>query len=100
MTVTLLNNYTGLDFSQTNSLQASGGFVPPDTTGAAGPNSYVEAVNQSVAIYTPKTTGTGVKDSLADFFFTKGGLTPIAPPATDAQSDSFVIWDSQVQRFI
>jgi hypothetical protein len=95
LTVTLLNNFTGLGFAQ------SGGSVPPDTNGAAGPTSYVETVNQAVAIFSPKTTGTPVaQSSLANFFFTNGGLTPIAPAASDAQSDCFVIWDSQVQRFI
>src|SRR5262245_36867921 len=46
--VSVLNNsgngYTGLNFNQ------SGGFVPPDTCGAAGPSAYVETVNQTVAL--------------------------------------------------
>ena len=45
------NGYAGLDFNQ------SGGYVPPDTCGAAGPSSYVETVNQTLAIYSPKATG-------------------------------------------
>ena len=43
--------YTGLDYNQ------SGGSIPPDPNGAAGPSSYVETVNQTIAIYTPKSTG-------------------------------------------
>ena len=43
--------YVGLDFNH------SGGFVPPDTCGAAGPTNYVETVNQTLAIYSPKATG-------------------------------------------
>ena len=45
------NGYAGLDFSQ------SGGYTPPDTNGAAGPSDYVETVNQDVALYTTKSTG-------------------------------------------
>src|SRR5438105_14565853 len=69
--VTIVNNgaqgYAGLDFNQ------SGGYVPPDTCGAAGPSSYVETVNQELAIYSPKATGASkVADSLSHFLFTTG----------------------------
>ena len=44
LSVSILNNagngYAGLSFNQ------SGGYVPPDTSGAAGPSAYVETVNQ------------------------------------------------------
>src|SRR5207248_3005939 len=57
--------YVGLDFNQ------SGGFAPPDTCGAAGPINYVETVNQTVAIYSPKATGSAVAtDSFTDFWYT------------------------------
>jgi hypothetical protein len=98
LNATLLNNFTGLGFTS-----SGGSGAPPDTNGAAGPTSYVEAVNQAVAIYSPKTTGAAIaKDSLSDFYFTKGGLphVPVMAGNTDGQSDCFVIWDSQVQRFI
>src|SRR6478736_2181126 len=55
--VSILNNggngYSGLSFN------SSGGYVPPDTCGAAGPSAYVETVNQSLAIYPSKSTGAG-----------------------------------------
>src|SRR5712691_8724295 len=71
--VTIVNaagqGYTGLDFNQ------SGGYVPPDTCGAAGPSNYVETVNQELAIYSPKSTGAiQVTASLSTFWFTTGGL--------------------------
>src|SRR5438105_13045598 len=57
LSVTILNNsgngYAGLSFN------SSGGYVPPDTDGAAGPSAYVETVNQTVALYTHKSTGAG-----------------------------------------
>src|SRR5438046_277336 len=73
-TVSVLNNggngYAGLGFSQ------SGGYVPPDTNGAAGPGVYVETVNQSLAIFNPRDTGASkITDSLSHFFFSTGGLT-------------------------
>src|SRR2546430_4705667 len=76
LTVSVLNNagngFAGLSFNQ------SGGYVPPDTNGAAGPTAYVETVNQLLAVYTSKDTGAGaVTDSLSHFFVTTGGLRSI-----------------------
>src|SRR5437763_8706677 len=64
--VSILNNggngYSALSFN------TSGGYVPPDTCGAAGPSAYVETVNQEVAIYGPKATGASAAlDSLSHF---------------------------------
>src|SRR5437879_13745678 len=62
--------FTALDFNQ------SGGYVPPDTNGAAGPTNYVETVNQTVAIYSPKATGaSATTSSLGTFWYVTGGLT-------------------------
>ena len=71
LSVSILNHsgqgYPGLSFNQ------SGGYVPPDTNGAAGPSVYVESVNQSLAIYNPKATGaSAVTDSLSHLLFTTG----------------------------
>src|SRR5438132_3878375 len=73
VTIAATNNsgqgYAALDFNQ------SGGYVPPDTCGAAGPTNYVETVNQTVAIYSPKATGaTATTSSLSTFWFTTGRL--------------------------
>lgn len=97
VTITATNNsgqgYTGLDFNQ------SGGFVPPDTCGAAGPSNYVETVNQTLAIYSPKATGaTEVSDSFSHFWYTVGGLAK-----TDSGSflsDPIVTYDSVIGKFI
>src|SRR5262249_18634609 len=74
LSVSVVNNagqgYAGLSFNQ------SGGYVPPDTNGAAGPNAYVETVNQTVALYPNKSTGAGaITDSLSHFFVTTGNLS-------------------------
>src|SRR5262249_40406079 len=91
--VTLLNNYSALDFNH------SQGFVPPDTCGAAGPTNYVETVNQEVAIYSPKATGsTQVLDSLSHFYFTVGGLAHA--DGGSGLSDPIVTYDDQAGRFI
>src|SRR5262249_18384118 len=73
VTIAATNNsgqgYAALDFNH------SGGYVPPDTVGAAGPTNYVETVNQTVAIYSPKATGaSSTTSSLSTFWFTTGGL--------------------------
>jgi len=85
--------YTGLDFNH------SGGYVPPDTCGAAGPSSYVETVNQTLAIYSPKSTGaTAVTNSFSNFWYTQGGLAK-----TDSGSflsDPIVTYDNLIGKFI
>src|SRR5262249_51539020 len=64
----VLSSYTGLNVTQS-------GFVPPDTQGAAGPNNYVETTNQTIAMFSPKSTGTNATiDSLKDFWYTQGKL--------------------------
>jgi hypothetical protein len=67
--VQLLSHYKGLDF------YSSDAWDPPDTVGAAGPTSYIETVNATVAIFTPKDTGaSSVRDSVFHFFYVTGGL--------------------------
>src|SRR5689334_19495502 len=61
--------YVGLNYNQ------SGHSIPPDTNGAAGPTSYVETVNQTIAIYTPKATGTSKVSVALDTFFSS--LAPV-----------------------
>jgi uncharacterized repeat protein (TIGR01451 family) len=89
-TVNINTNFVGLDFNS-----SSGGFVPPDTNGAAGPSHYVETVNQTLAIYT-KTGSKVTSDGFADFFHVQGGL----PPTTGSYSDPVVVYDELIQRFI
>ncbi len=87
------NGYTGLSFN------SSGGYVPPDTCGAAGPFGYVETVNQAVALYTPKDTGAGsFTDSLSHFFFSTGGLS--RTDSGSGLSDPIVCYDELNSRYI
>jgi hypothetical protein len=81
--------YTGISFAQTE------GFVPPDSQGAAGPSSFVETVNQSIAIYTSKSTGTAkVSDTLENFY----GVTGNLPPASSGSfyADPVVTYDDNM----
>jgi uncharacterized repeat protein (TIGR01451 family) len=90
----------------------------PDSQGAVGPQSYVETVNQTIAIYSkstgqllPGTAGPN-SDFLDDFFTTQGKLAPVSlppPPAPPGSppppnpvhfSDPVVIYDNLVGRFI
>jgi uncharacterized repeat protein (TIGR01451 family) len=87
------NGYSALDFNH------SGGFVPPDTNGAAGPTNYVETVNQTVAIYSPKSTGaSSTSSSLSNFWFTVGGLGHA--DGGSGLSDPVVDYNDQIGRFI
>jgi uncharacterized repeat protein (TIGR01451 family) len=97
VTIAATNNngqgYAGLDYNH------SGGFVPPDTVGAAGPSSYVETVNQMLAIYSPKATGaTAVLSSFTNFWSTQGHLAKTDPGSS--LSDPMVVYDEQIGRFI
>jgi uncharacterized repeat protein (TIGR01451 family) len=93
LSVSILHNYTGVDFN------GSGGYVPPDTSGAAGPTAYVETVNQTIRLFPNKTTGVSpLSASFGSFLFTTGGL-----PRADAGSglsDPIVAYDDQIGRFI
>jgi uncharacterized repeat protein (TIGR01451 family) len=83
------NGYSGLDFNQ------SGGYVPPDTNGAAGPTNYVETVNQTLAIYSPKATGAmEASDSFSHFYGVTGGL-PLADSGA-GYSDPVVVYDDNL----
>lgn len=93
----ILNNnaqgYTGLSFNN------SGGYVPPDTCGAAGPFGYVETVNQAVALFPDKNTGaSAITDTLSHFFFTTGGLS--RADSSSGLSDPIVCYDEKINRFI
>src|SRR5712692_3753249 len=67
------------------------GSDPPDTSGAAGPSSYIEVTNANIQIYTPKATGTTVvSDNMFDFFYNVGNLTAIG----GGTNDSTMIFDN------
>jgi uncharacterized repeat protein (TIGR01451 family) len=95
----LISHYSGLNFSQT------GGWIPPDSCGAAGPTSYVETTKQEIALYTPKATGARfVTDSFSDglggsdFWYTRGQLPPTSP--NSGLFNPTMVWDDQIQRFL
>ncbi len=95
LTILLNSSYTGLDSA------AAGGGEPPDSNGAAGPTSYIETVNQTLAIYSPKASGTQLaSDSFDDFWFTQGGLPRAS--SSSGLSDPVIIYDDQpgVGRFV
>jgi uncharacterized repeat protein (TIGR01451 family) len=101
-----ITNYNGLEFGQTAAIQANtigGAATPPDPQGAVGPYSYVEAVNLSVAIFDPKTSGVNpTTDAIDDFFNVQGNLPD--PNPNDLYSNTFsdpsVVFDEQTQRFL
>jgi hypothetical protein len=81
-TVNILNNFSGL---QTTSA--------PDTCGAAGPDTYVETVNHSVAIY-DKGTGNNIVSASMITFFQNLGFS-----GTLIFSDSLSSYDQPIGRF-
>jgi hypothetical protein len=67
------------------------GVTPPDTTGAIGPNFYVEFVNQFVGVFDRNTLARVAALDLASFVGAPSGLT-----TTDVQ----IQWDPQSSRWI
>lgn len=92
MSATVVSSFPGLNFAQ------SGGYVPPDTCGAVGTTSYVETVNQTVAIYN-KSTGANIDMTpLSNFYFTTGGLA--RADASSRLSDPVVVYVDQIGKFV
>src|SRR4051794_15971638 len=63
-------------FGQFDGLVTGAGGAAANPVGAAGPNSYVETADSTVAIYGKDGTLIA-SDDLGDFLFTRGGLTPL-----------------------
>src|SRR5579871_2555701 len=86
------SSFAGIPYSQ------SGGWVPPDTCGAAGTSQYVETVNQEIELFNRSTGASLAEVSLGTFLFTTGGLS--RADGGSGESDPIVTWDSQIDRFI
>ncbi len=84
----LLGGFDGL-----NAVNNACACSPPDTIGAAGPNSFIESVNTAMGLYN-KTTGAQIsRVELGSFFNTGlGGVLSL--------SDPVVIYDEQVNQFV
>jgi len=89
---TLVNDFVGLDHASNQ------GYEPPDTCGAIGPVSYVETVNQSVALYGRDGKPIVAPVFFDTFLFQTGGLPHAS--LTSSLGDSIVVYDEQIGRFI
>ena len=69
--------------------------VPPDTTGAAGPNHFVEFINGRFSVYN-KTNGTRVKTLTDLAFWSALGITF---PTNYDLTDPRLVYDPTVQRW-
>lgn len=65
-------------------------FVPPDSTGAIGPGSYVEMVNSRIAVYRRTNLSRVAETSLRAFVAARRG---------DRVFDPQIQWDPQANRF-
>jgi hypothetical protein len=89
--VSLLNHFDAIGYDTIG----YDGTTPPDTCGAAGPNSYIETVNSAVAIYNKSTNALIAWDSLSDFLFTKGGLS-----SSWGLHDATMVYDEVTGQFL
>ena len=65
-----------------------GGGTPPDPSGAAGNNYYVQAINTWIRIYTKNGVGVGTQFSLASMW-----------PGSDNDGDPIVMYDRHADRW-
>src|SRR6201999_822440 len=89
---TLLSMSIGTNFSGAN-INQSGGFIPPDTQGAAGPTQLVETINNSFTVFSK--TGTQLKQTSLDSFFNTALAAGGGGTVTSSSFDPRVIYDPQ-----
>jgi Big-like domain-containing protein/F5/8 type C domain-containing protein len=90
-----IRNFAGLSFSDSCTGGQCGAGWPPDTNGDVGPNHYIEAVNDAVAIYSK--TGTLLASFTEDNLWSGVGTTPCNG---NSQGDPIVIYDWLSDRFV
>jgi hypothetical protein len=104
--------FGGLDFAGLGAAQNASwaGFTPPDSTGAIGPDNYVELVNSQIGIY--NTAGTPLQSDDLQSFLIDNFHAPSTDPTDaivqgtshDSPGDSIfdvqVQWDQHSQRWL
>jgi hypothetical protein len=84
--------------------EAWAGYTPPDSTGAAGVDRYVEIVNSRIAVFNKDGTVAVPSDDL-QHFYKANGLTALATGTShgdpgDSVFDVQVQWDEASQRWL
>jgi hypothetical protein len=90
-----IQNFAGLSYSDSCAGGQCGAGWPPDPNGDVGPNHYIEAVNDAVAIYSK--TGTRLAAFTQDNLWSGVGSTPCNG---NSQGDPIVVYDWLADRFI
>lgn len=90
-----MQNFAGLNFSDVCSGSQCGAGWPPDINGDVGPNHYVEAINDAIAIYSK--TGTRLASFTENALYSGTGLTQCDG---HSQGDPVVVYDWLADRFI
>jgi hypothetical protein len=84
--VTLMQNFPDINF------QDSGGFTPPDTMMAVGPQAVVGAVNTAITLKSKTGAVLAAPEQFSTFFAS-------IFQAGDTFSDPYLLYDDQAQRF-
>jgi hypothetical protein len=74
-----------------------GGFTPPDTNGAVGPNHYVSSINVVIKVYNKNGTVAAAPKKTSDLFAT---LPANDPCRTRNDGDPVVAYDSLADRWV
>jgi hypothetical protein len=90
-----IENFAGLSFNDLCTGGQCGAGWPPDPNGDVGPNHYIEAVNDSIAIY--GKSGALLASFTEDNLWNGVGTTPCNG---NAQGDPVVVYDWLADRFV
>lgn len=81
--------------SKADTVAVGQGFLPPDTTGAVGPNHFVQSVNSTWAVWDRSGTSLIATTALSSLFSALPG-----PCATANDGDPIVLYDQLADRFL
>src|SRR5947207_2844003 len=93
--VTVKQNFAGLNTFDDAALNGGGFFVPPDQGSAVGPNHYMEMVNLTTAVYNKDGTVAMPRQTIGTFL-ANAGVAGLG----NSLSDPRLIFDQGSQRWI
>jgi len=93
-------NFTGVTLADGMSLNANGGYAPPDNAGAVGPNDIVQLINGAFAVYDKSTGALEQPLMAAKDFWTAAGVDPGNQIVNLGSFNQRIVYDPTVDRWI
>ena len=93
-------NFTGVTMADGMSLNANGGYAPPDNAGGVGPNHIVQLINGAFAVYDKSTGALSQPLTAAKDFWTAAGVNPGDQIVNLGSFNQRIVYDPTVDRWI